>query len=151
MKPTMRIGTGTATLGVLIGSLIGVSQLIPAPALAGTELHNITYITRVDGVAPGSSVTFRVNDNQTNTADLGALPGNSFEANTVLADPAKAGAQVSVKWPYSANVHCEIDVDDAVAVQVNQFVAPKMGDNNPANGVLVCGAPLTDTTGAAAR
>jgi hypothetical protein len=147
MNATMRIGVGTAALGMLIGC----GQLISAPALAGTEMHNVTYITRVDGVAPGSVVTFRVNDNQTNTADLGAVPGNTFEANTVLADPAKAGAQVSLKWPYSANVHCEIDVDDTVAVQVNQFVSPKPGNNDPANGVLACGAPLTDKTGAGPR
>jgi hypothetical protein len=48
-------------------------------------------------------------------------------------------------------VHCEIDVDDTVAVQVNQFVATKPGDNNPTNGVLSCGAPVTDTTGAGGR
>jgi hypothetical protein len=142
MHSTIRIGGGAAALAVLIGSLISVSQLTSAPALAGTELHNVTYITRVDGVAPGAVVTFRVNENQTNTADLGAMPGNTFEANTVLADPAKAGVQVSLKWPYSANVHCEIDVDDTVAVQVNQFVSTMLGDNNPSNGVLSCGAPL---------
>jgi hypothetical protein len=147
MNATTRIAAGAAALGVLFGC----SQLTPAPARAGDELHNVTYITRIDGVAPGTIVTFRINDNQTNTADLGALPGNTFEANTVLADPAKAGAQVSLKWPYSANVHCEIDVDDTVAVQVNQFVSPKPGDNNTGNGVLSCGAPIPDATGAAAR
>ena len=47
------------------------------------------------------------------------MPGQVFEANTVLPDPSKAGMQVSIRWPYSANVHCEIDIDDNVAAQVD--------------------------------
>jgi hypothetical protein len=116
------------------------SQLTPATARA--ELHNITYIARVDGVAPGSQATFVTNDNQTNTAQLSSMPGNGFEANAVLADPNQAGMQVSVRWPYAANVHCEIDVDDHVGTQVDQFVRPAPGSTDPMNGVLACGAPL---------
>jgi hypothetical protein len=70
------------------------------------------------------------------------VPGNAFEANTVLADPHQAGMQVSVRWPYSANVHCEIDVDDNVATQVDQLVRPVPGSTDPMNGALTCGAPL---------
>jgi hypothetical protein len=117
------------------------SQLIPAPARA--ELHNITYIARIDGVAPGGQATF-VTNNQTNSAPLSSMPGNAFEANTVLADPAKAGMQVAIRWPYSAKVHCEIDVDDHVATQVDQFVQPAPGSTDPMNGVLPCGAPVTN-------
>jgi hypothetical protein len=119
------------------------SQLTPAPARA--ELHNITYIARIDGVAPGGQATFVTNNYQTNSASLSSLPGNAFQANTVLADPTKAGMQVSIRWPYSANVHCEIDVDDNVAAQVDQFVRPVPGSPDPMNGVLPCGAPLTNT------
>lgn len=119
------------------------SQLTPATALA--ELHNITYIARIDGVAPGSQATFVTNTNQTNTAQLSSMPGNAFEANAVLADPNQAGMQVSVRWPYAANVHCEIDVDDNVATQVDQFVRPVPGGTAPMNGVLPCGAPLPAT------
>ncbi|MBS4729633.1 hypothetical protein MSM1_15195 [Mycobacterium sp. SM1] len=115
----------------------------PVTAHAQNELHNVTYIARVDGVAPGSQATFRISDTQVNTATLSAVPGNPFEANTVLADPAKAGMQVAIHWPYSANVHCEIDVDDTVATQVDQFVRPVPGSADPMNGVLPCGAPLT--------
>jgi hypothetical protein len=111
-------------------------------AVARAELHNITYIARVDGVAPGSQATFVTNDNQTNTAALSTVPGNAFQANTVLADPHRAGMQVAVRWPYSANVHCEIDVDDNVAVRVDQVVHPAPGSTDPMNGVLPCGAPL---------
>jgi len=115
-------------------------QLIPATARA--DLHNITYIARVDAMAPGSQATFVINQNQTNTASLSSMPGNTFQANAVLADPHQAGMQVSVRWPYSANVHCEIDVDDNVAVQVDQVVRPVPGSTDPMNGVLPCGAPL---------
>jgi hypothetical protein len=116
------------------------AQLTPATAQA--DLHNITYIARVEGVAPGSQATFVTNANQTNTAPLGSLPGNAFQASAVLADPHQAGMQVSIRWPYSAKVHCEIDVDDNVATQVDQVVSPVPGSTDPMNGVLQCGAPL---------
>jgi hypothetical protein len=116
------------------------AQLTPATARA--DLHNITYIARVDGVAPGSQATFVTNTNQTNTAPLSTMPGNAFQADAVLADPNQAGMRVSVRWPYAANVHCEIDVDDRVATQVDHFVQPAPGSTDPMNGVLPCGAPL---------
>ena len=112
------------------------------PAIARADLHNITYVARVDGLAPGSQATFITGDKQTNMAQLSTVPGNAFEADAVLPDPHQAGMQVSVKWPYSANVHCEIDVDDNVAVQVDQVVHPAPGSADPMNGVLPCGAPL---------
>jgi hypothetical protein len=126
-------------IAALTGAAVS-SQLTPATARA--DLHNITYIARVDGVAPGSQATFVIDNNQTNTAQLGALPGNAFEADTVLADPKQAGMQVSVRWPYAAKVHCEIDVDGNVATQVDQFVQPVPGSTDPMNGVLPCGAAL---------
>jgi hypothetical protein len=127
------------TIAALIGAAIS-PQITPATARA--DLHNITYIARVDGVTTGSQATFVTNNNQTNTAALSSMPGNAFEANAVLADPKQAGMQVSVRWPYAAKVHCEIDVDDNVATQVDQFVQPTPGTTDPMNGVLPCGAPL---------
>jgi len=112
------------------------------PAVARADLHNITYIARVEGVAPGSQATFVTNDNQTSTAALSTVLGNAFQANAVLADPHRAGMQVAVQLPYSANVHCEIDVDDNVAVQVDQVVHPAPGSTDPMTGALPCGAPL---------
>jgi hypothetical protein len=126
-------------IAALAGAAVS-SQLTPATARA--DLHNITYIARIDGVAPGSQATFVTNTNQTNTAPLSSMPGNAFEANAVLADPNQAGMQVSVRWPYAANVHCEIDVDDKVATQVDRLVQPVPGSADPMNGVLPCGAPL---------
>ena len=94
---------------------------------------------------PGSQATFVTNTNQTNTAQLSSMPGNGFEASAVLADPHQAGMQVSIRWPSAAKVHCEIDVDDNVATQVDQFVQPAAGSTDPMNGVLPCGAPLPAT------
>ncbi|MGA7464031.1 hypothetical protein [Mycobacterium sp.] len=127
------------TVTTLAGAAIS-SQLTPATARAG--LHNITYIARIDGVAPSSQATFVTNNNQTNTAPLSSMPGNAFEANAVLADPDQAGMQVSVRWPYAANVHCEIDVDGNIATQVDHFVQPAPGSADPMNGVLRWGATL---------
>jgi hypothetical protein len=127
-------------MAALTGAAVS-SQLAPAPARA--DLHNVTYIARIDGMAPGSQATFVINNNnQTNSASLSAVPGNAFEANTVLADPTRAGMQVSIRWPYSANVHCEIDVDDNIAAQVDQFVKPVQANTDPMNGILPCGTPL---------
>jgi hypothetical protein len=42
------------------------SQLIPATAHA--DLHNITYIARIDGVTTGSQATFVIEGGQTNSA-----------------------------------------------------------------------------------
>lgn len=131
---------GTMHRWVAVVVVVAGAQLLPATARA--DLHNITYVARVDGVAPGSTATFITADNQTNMAQLGALPGNSFQANAVLPDPHHAGMQVAVKWPYSANAHCEIDVDDKVFVQVDEVVHPAPGSTDPMNGVLPCGAPL---------
>ncbi|BCO36082.1 hypothetical protein H7H69_22945 [Mycobacterium heckeshornense] len=139
MNASTRIGFVTTAVTMLIGC----GQLIPAAATA--ELHNVTYIARIDGVAPGSQATFMINDTQTNTATLSSVPGNAFQANAVLSDPHKAGMQVTVHWPYSASVHCEIDVDDNVAAQVDQFIRPVPGSTDPMNGVLPCGAPLPAT------
>jgi hypothetical protein len=127
-----------ALMSVAIGSQA-------APPTASAELHNITYIARVDGVAPGATATFRTKDDQLSSTGLGTTPGAAFEANTVLADPGKAGMQVSVPPPYSANVHCEIDVDGAVATQVDQFVTNQVGfgaNTTSDSNVLPCGAPL---------
>ncbi|ETB15990.1 hypothetical protein O972_14345 [Mycobacterium avium subsp. avium 10-9275] len=107
------------------------SQLSPAPARA--DLHNITYRARIDAVTTGS---------QANTAALSSMPGNAFEADTVLPDPQQAGMRIVLHFPYAANVHCEIDVDDDVFVQTDQMVRPAPGNTDPMNGALQCGAPL---------
>jgi hypothetical protein len=129
---------------MVVAVAVAGAQLIPATARA--DLHNIVYVARVDGVAPGSMATFITANNQTNMAQLGTLPGSAFQADAVLPDPHLAGMQVAVKWPYSANVHCEIDVDDKVLVQVDQVAHPAPGSTDPMNGVVPCGAPLPNPT-----
>ena len=116
------------------------SPLLPATARA--DLHNITYRARIDGVTTGSQATFVISGGQTNTAGLSSMPGNVFEADTVLPDPQQAGIQIVLHWPYSANVHCEIDVDDNVFTQVDRMVAPVPNSTDPMNGALGCGSPL---------
>lgn len=141
MNATTRIGLGCAA---------GLLAVVTAPAAladptetetpAETELHNVTYTARIDGVAPGGLATFRTAEGQTNEAPLSALPGREFEAQTVLADPADAALQVRLQWPYSANVFCQITVDDVVAVQRTEFVTTQAGADDPDAGTLSCGA-----------
>jgi hypothetical protein len=126
---------------VAVLTVIAVGSQL-SPAIARADLHNITYRARIDGVTTGSQATFVINGGQTNSTGLSSLPGNVFEANTVLPDPQQAGMQIVLHWPYSANVHCEIDVDDNVFTQVDQVVRPVPGNAGATNGVLQCGAPL---------
>jgi hypothetical protein len=112
------------------------------PPTAGADLHNITYRARIDAVTTGSQATFVMNGGQTNTAALPSMPGNVFEADTVLPDPQQAGMRIALRFPYAANVHCEIDVDDNVFTQTDQMVRPALGNSDPNNGALQCGAPL---------
>ena len=119
------------------------SQLIPATsARARADLHNITYRARVDALTTGSQAIFVTNGGQTSSTNLPSMPGNVFEANTVLTDPQQAGMRIVLHWPYAANVHCEIDVDDDVFAQTDQMVRPTPGNSDPMNGALQCGAPL---------
>jgi len=120
--------------------IAAVSQLVPATARA--DLHNITYRARIDAMTTGSQATFVTNGGQTSTTGLPSMPGNVFEANTVLPDPAQAGLRIVLHFPYAANVHCEIDADDNVFTQTDQMVKPTAGSSNPNNGALQCGAPL---------
>jgi hypothetical protein len=120
--------------------VVAGSQLSPATARA--DLHNITYRARIDAMTTGSQATFVINGGQTNTTGLPSMPGNVFEANTVLPDPQQAGIRIVMRFPYAANVHCEIDVDDNVFTQSDQIVRPALGNSDPNNGALQCGAPL---------
>src|ERR1700727_815663 len=116
------------------------SQLIPATARA--DLHNITYRARIDALTTGSQATFIINGGQTNTTNLPSIPGNAFEANTVLPDPGQAGLRIVLHFPYAANVHCEIDVDDNVFTQADQMEVLRPGTAAGNNGARHCGAPL---------
>lgn len=131
--------TGRRLLPIVAIIAVG-AQL--SPAIARADLHNITYRARIDALTTGSQATFIINGGQTNTTNLPSMPGNAFEANTVLPDPAQAGMRIVLHFPYSANVHCEIDVDDNVFTQADQLVKPAPGNADPNNGALACGAPL---------
>ncbi|MFN8089363.1 MAG: hypothetical protein U0R81_10410 [Mycobacterium sp.] len=124
------------------------AQLMPAAAVAD-DLHNVTYRARVDGIARGALITYKINDTQVSSADPTMLPGRTFEANAVLTDPTLAGMQISIQWPYSANLHCEILVDDAIVAQADTFIAPRLtpARDDPDYGALECGAPLINPVG----
>lgn len=133
--------TGRRLLPVVAIAIIAVGAQ-PSPATARADLHNITYRARIDALTTGSQATFIINGGQTSTTNLPSMPGNAFEADTVLPDPAQAGMRIVLHFPYSANVHCEIDVDDNVFTQADQLVKPAPGNTDPNNGALACGAPL---------
>lgn len=145
---------------VVVSLVVGCAQLTAAPAWAAPDTpsdpqqdqaqvnppdaHNVTYRARVDGVARGALITYKLNDTQVQSVDPTMLPGRTFEAQTVLGDAQLAGMQVSIQWPYSANLHCEILVDDAIVAQADQFIRPRLtpADDDPDYGKLLCGAPL---------
>ena len=137
--------------------MVGCAAVTPAIALADPvppvepppaqpqDQHNVTYRARVDGVSRGALITYKISDTQVQSVDPTMLPGRTFEAQTVLTYPQLAGMQVSIQWPYSANLHCEILVDDATVAQADQFIRPRLtpANDDPDYGRLMCGAPLT--------
>ncbi|HZQ33201.1 MAG TPA: hypothetical protein VFB19_15870 [Mycobacterium sp.] len=143
------IATTRTCLGAgCLAALLAGGQLTPATALADNPqpvLHNVTYKARVDGVSRGAEITYAAQDNQTQTANPTMLPGRDFEADTVLPATAQATMRVSIQWPYSANLHCEILVDDAVVAQAEHFVAPRAlpVKDDPDYGALTCEAPVS--------
>jgi hypothetical protein len=118
----------------------------PDPALQGDQevLHNIIYRARVDGVSRGASITYAAEGDQTQIANPTMLPGRTFEANTVLPASKQANMRVSIEWPYSANLTCEILVDDALVAKAEDFIAPRVipVKDDPDYGALTCEAPV---------
>ncbi|RDH75524.1 hypothetical protein DVS77_26360 [Mycolicibacterium moriokaense] len=151
---------GWITAAALATLIVG-SQLIPAAALADPEsppppqpdpaaqvdqgvLHNIVYRARVDGVSRGATISYAAEGDQTQTANPTMIPGRTFEANTVLPESGTANMRVSIEWPYSANLTCEILVDDAVVAKAEDFIAPRVVPvkDDPDYGALTCEAPV---------
>lgn len=114
----------------------------PAQVDLGPGPYNVTYRARVDGVSRGATISYVMDGNQINTANPTMIPGRVFEADAVLTDAHAAGMQVSIRWPYSASLHCEIQVNDQITAQADQFVAPRLlpQENDPGYGVLSCGS-----------
>jgi len=119
-----------------------VQDLGPGP-------YNVTYRARIDGVSRGATVNYAIADDQVNTANPTMVPGRVFEATGVVSQPQKAGMQVSIQWPYSASLHCEILVNDQITAEADQFVAPRLTPqrNDPGYGVLSCGTVTNFPTG----
>jgi hypothetical protein len=127
---------------------------IPSPTVTGEVsqevLHNIAYRARVDGVSRGATITYAAENDQTLTATPTMLPGRVFEANTVLPTSKQAQMRVSIEWPYSANLHCEILVDDVLVAQADDFIAPRVlpVKDDPDYGALTCEAPVSGVANA---
>ncbi|MGE2834612.1 hypothetical protein [Mycobacterium sp. SMC-4] len=107
-------------------------------------LHNITYRARVDGVSRGATISYEAEGDKIQIANPTMVPGRVFEAHTVLPASEVANVRVSIDWPYSANLHCEILVDDAVVAQADDFIAPRVlpQRDDPDYGALTCEAPV---------
>jgi hypothetical protein len=152
MSATIRVGP----VVVCLAAVIAAGQLSAATALADDRpqqvLHNITYRARIDGVSRGATVTYNISDTEVETATPTMLPGQLFEANAVLADPQHAGMEISIRWPYTANLHCEILVDDALTAQADDFIAPRLlpQSNDPGYGVMPCGGSLANAAAVSA-
>ena len=122
----------------------------PDGAVTGTDTEaegpvNVTYRARIDGLSRRALIKFRSSDTEFQTADPTMLPGRTFEAQSALGDRRSAGMRVEIDLPYSANLHCEIEIDDQLVAQADTFVAPRLTrpKNDPDYGALQCGAPLT--------
>jgi hypothetical protein len=111
--------------------------------------HNVTYRARVDGLARGALITYRINDTQVSSTDPTMLPGRTFEATAVLSDADEAGMRISIQWPYSANLVCEILVDEQTVAAASTFISPRVVPvrDDPDYGALTCGAPLSNAIG----
>jgi hypothetical protein len=149
---------GWLTMAAVAAVAVG-TQLIPATAQAepdATEtelqpapeqevLHNIVYRARIDGVSRGATISYAAEGDQTQTANPTMVPGRTFEANTVLPASGVANMRVAIEWPYSANLHCEILVDDAVIAQADDFIAPRVlpQRDDPDYGAITCEAPVS--------
>lgn len=142
-------------VGAVVMTVVGGFQLSPAIASADPDvppqpaaqdtpqvLHNIVYRARIDGVSRGATITYSAEGDQTVTANPTMVPGRVFEANTVLPDAGVATMKVSIQWPYSANLHCEILVDDRIAAQADDFVAPRFLPQDPDYATLTCESPV---------
>ena len=143
------VGTGTLWSPTTASAQPGNEPAEPKPAPAADTaapevLHNVIYRARADGTSRDAVVAYKQDDVNVNSATPTMLPGQTFEVNTVLDDPKKAGMELSIGWPYGSNLHCEILVDDQIVAQADQFIAPRFFrvKDDPLYGTLQCGAPL---------
>jgi hypothetical protein len=147
------LGTGIAGADDVDGTgNVAGTQDAETQDAAGTQdavLHNVIYRARVTGLARGALIGYRISDTQVNSTDPTMLPGRNFEATGILTDPKEAGMRISIQWPYSASLHCEILVDDQLVIQADQFIAPRLtpAKDDPDYGAMNCGAPLSNATG----
>ncbi|MDA2890802.1 hypothetical protein PDG61_07760 [Mycolicibacterium sp. BiH015] len=148
----------TRTAAVVGAAAVSLASLLVSPAAATAQpdpqpeveaqapelLHNVTYRARVDGVSRGATITYKAEGEQILFANPTMVPGRVFEVMTVLPESGIANMRVSIEWPYSANLHCEILIDDALVAQADDFIAPRVlpQRDDPDYGALTCEAPV---------
>ena len=139
----------SVTRGAIVALAATEFPVVGVAAADDVAQHNITYRARITGIARGALIGFRISDTQVNNANPTMLPGRTFEATGILTDAKEAGMRISIQWPYSANLHCEILVDDEIVIQADQFIAPRLtpAKDDPDYGAMNCGAPLSNATG----
>jgi hypothetical protein len=157
MRPLTRAATAAAVILAMSAQLAPVTATAdpedPTPTSAAAPppptpepgpLSNITYRARIDGVSRGATITYEAEGNQVQTANPTMIPGRTFEAQTVLPVTGTANMRVSIRWPYSANLHCEILVNDAIVAQADDFISPRAFpvNDDPDYGALTCEAPV---------
>lgn len=161
MSPVERRWTVVGAVAVAVAVAVPGALMTPASALAdptvdaqngdhaaqngGEILHNIIYRARIDGVSRGATVTYTAQGNQIQSADPTMVPGRVFEVNTVLPASSTANMRVTIQWPYSANLHCEILIDDQIVAQGDDFIGPTVlpQRDDPDYGAIVCEAPVS--------
>jgi hypothetical protein len=161
MTATARTRVGAATIAAV---LAGGAVVLPATAAAEPDpaapivaeaaaepaqetLHNIIYRARIDGVSRGATITY-ADETGEHQANPTMVPGRVFEAYAVLPATQEATMRVAIEWPYSANLHCEILVDDTVVAAADDFIAPRVTPNrdDPDYGAIFCAAPVGGIT-----
>lgn len=160
MTPTARSAAAMVLLALVCAQLTPATAFADpdaapstaAPAPEQGPLSNVTYRARVDGVSRGATITYAAEGNQTQVANPTMVPGRTFEAHTVLPASGVADMRVSIEWPYSANLHCEILVNDALVAQADDFISPRVlpHKDDPDYGALTCEAPVSGVPTAAA-
>lgn len=151
MNSVMRRLTAGAVAMTVVGGFQSSSAVAlaepdaePQPAAQETPQvpHNVVYRARIDGVSRGATVAYSAEGGQTLTANPTMVPGRVFQVNTVLPEANVATMKVSVQWPYSANLHCEILIDDQLVAQADDFVAPRFLPQDRDYAALTCEAPV---------
>ena len=140
-----RVAVGNTAALVAVGA---TATLLTAGTAAADDnppetQHNVTYRARVDGLArsPHHLPDQRRPGQQRRSGDAARSDLRGYGG---AVGSQEAGMRISIQWPYSANLHCEILVDDELTVQADQFISPRVTRrDDPDYGAMNCRAPCS--------